>query len=248
MAAESTAAPITASDPIHTPCPHCGVIFADTPDPMGSLIACLRAVVEAQAPRVVTPRRAAGTRLVRDRADRRGGVMNEQEAADIIEATGADWLPCGCLGTQSEHTCGPRETGDDARDERAFERDEATGQPITVAFTLTFTVDYGRWRYAAGVLSGDDPVADFREYIQTAPLAAYLRDGMGMLADAEGTVTVDPIPEAPPECPGSGRQSIPGTGRHICPVCHRGARSIGLPLGAWRRGVTVPAHPARTEK
>jgi hypothetical protein len=55
MAAESTAAPITASDPIHTPCPHCGVIFADTPDPMGSLIACLRAVVEAQAPRVVTP-------------------------------------------------------------------------------------------------------------------------------------------------------------------------------------------------
>jgi hypothetical protein len=119
--------------------------------------------------------------------------MNEQEAADIIEATGADWLPCGCLGTQSEHTCGPRETGDDARDERAFERDEATGQPITVAFTLTFTVDYGRWRYAAGVLSGDDPVADFREYIQTAPYAEHLRDGMGLLRDADGTVQVQPI-------------------------------------------------------
>jgi hypothetical protein len=56
MAAEPTAAPITESDPIHTPCPHCGVVPATTPDPMGSLIACLRDAVEHLTPRVTVPR------------------------------------------------------------------------------------------------------------------------------------------------------------------------------------------------
>jgi len=58
MATEQPAATAVdvAADPIHSPCPHCGVAPANTPDPMGALIACLRAVVEAQAPRVVAPR------------------------------------------------------------------------------------------------------------------------------------------------------------------------------------------------
>jgi len=55
MATEQPAATAVdvAADPIHSPCPHCGVIPATTADPMGAVIACLRDVVEHQAPRVV---------------------------------------------------------------------------------------------------------------------------------------------------------------------------------------------------
>jgi len=109
--------------------------------------------------------------------------MHDQEAADIIEATGTDWLPCGCLGTQSEHTCGPRETSDED-DERA------AAKRITVAFTLTFTVDRDAWMEATGDLT--EAVGQFRSYLQDEAIADYLLDGLGLLREAEGSVTMTP--------------------------------------------------------
>jgi len=122
--------------------------------------------------------------------------MHDQEAADIIEATGTDWLPCGCLGTQSEHTCGPRETSDED-DERGAEHDllgalqrSIPSPRMTIAFTVTFAVDREAWMEATGDIT--EPRADFRNYLETESIAAYLLDGLGLLREAEGSVTMTP--------------------------------------------------------
>lgn len=46
-------------------------------------------------------------------------------------------------------------------------------------------------------------------------------------------------------CPGSEGRWGSGTGFPICPVCHRGPRSLGAPRPARRKGKwvgTVPSH------
>lgn len=96
------------------------------------------------------------------------------------------------------------------------------------------------------------------EYEATSAIAYTLRAARGELA---GIVTGPGWPAgrdayrallawARGECPGSDRAAGAGTGRPICPVCHR-ASGIGLPALFTTRTRTpgnrpvVPSHPAR---
>lgn len=45
-------------------------------------------------------------------------------------------------------------------------------------------------------------------------------------------------------CPGAGRKWQPGMGSAICPVCHSGSKSMGLPGGKTVNGrMAVAGHP-----